>query len=72
MTHRLGHLGFNSALGVSLDYLIHNSSGWGHVSGVHSPGVGPKGLALVRLHVIQNKKKIAFCKVIHLHISQSK
>ena len=38
----------------SLDYLIHDSGGWGHVSKVYSPGIGPKGLALVRFHVIKS------------------
>jgi hypothetical protein len=31
-----------------LDYLIHGSSGWGCVSGIFYPRVGPKGFALVR------------------------
>lgn len=32
---RLGHPGFDSALRVALDYLIHGFGGWGCVSGVY-------------------------------------
>lgn len=42
----------------SLDYLIHDSGGWGHVFKVYSPGIGPKGLALVWFHVI---KSVSHC-----------
>jgi hypothetical protein len=44
---------FDSALRVSLDYLIHGSSRWGHVFVVYSSGVGPKGPAFSRFHVIE-------------------
>uniref|UniRef100_A0A7N2KRJ1 Uncharacterized protein n=1 Tax=Quercus lobata TaxID=97700 RepID=A0A7N2KRJ1_QUELO len=43
----------------SLDYLIHDSGGWGHVSKVYSLGIGPKGLALVRFHVIKSRRRTA-------------
>lgn len=42
MSYRLRHPEFNSALGVPLDYNIHGFGGWDCVSGVYSPGVGPK------------------------------
>jgi hypothetical protein len=51
MSRELGHPEFDSTLEVLLDYLIHGSGGWGHVSGVYSPGVGPKGPVLVKFHV---------------------
>jgi hypothetical protein len=69
MSHRLGNSGFNSALGVLLEYPMHNSGGWSHVSGVFSLGGGSEGPYLSH-H--PKKKKDSICKVIHLHISQSK
>ena len=35
---------------------MHNSGGWGHISVVYFPGVGSKGSALARFHVIKKKK----------------
>lgn len=37
---RFGHLGFDYALGILLDYLIHVSGRWGRVSKAYSPEVG--------------------------------
>ena len=37
---------------------MHNSGGWGHISVVYFPGVGSKGSALARFHVIKKKKKV--------------
>jgi hypothetical protein len=39
-----------------MNYLIHGSGGWGRVSKVYYPRVGPKGTTLVRLPVIEKKK----------------
>lgn len=48
---RFRHPGFNSALGVHIDYLIHGSGEWGgRVSTVYVTKVGLKGLALVRFN----------------------
>ena len=51
-------------MALLLDCLIHDSSEWGHVSMVYSPGVGPKGPSLVRFYVI-NKNDI---KKIYIYI----
>jgi hypothetical protein len=48
-----GHFGFDSTLGVPLNYWIHGFDGWNHVSGVYSLRVGPKGPAFVRFHVLK-------------------
>ena len=54
-----------SRLVVSLDYLIHGSSGWDYVSMVYFLGVGPKGPALVRFHIITKKQieYVLYCRV---------
>ena len=54
-----------SRLVVSLDYLIHGSSGWDCVSMVYFLGVGPKGPALVRFHIITKKQieYVLYCRV---------
>ena len=57
MSCRTRHLGFKFPLRAPLNYLIHDFDGWGCVSVVYSPGVGPKGLFLVRFHVIKKRKK---------------
>jgi hypothetical protein len=54
---RLEHLGFDSILGVLLDYLIHGSQGLGCVSEVYSLEVGLKGLTLVKFHVLKKENK---------------
>jgi hypothetical protein len=54
---RLEHPGFDSVLGVLLDYLIHGSGGLGCVSEVYSPEVGLKGPTLVKFHVLKNRTK---------------
>lgn len=43
--------------GSSLDYLIHSFGRWSLVFVVYSPGVGPKGRALVRFHVKKKKRR---------------
>jgi hypothetical protein len=49
---RLEHPGFDSVLGVLLDYLIHGSGGLGCVS-----EVGLKGPTLVKFHVLKKRTK---------------
>ena len=57
MSCRPRHSRFDPPMALLLDCLIHDSSEWGHVSMVYSPGAGPKGSSLVRFYVI---KKIIF------------
>ena len=49
--------GLGWALGVTLDYLMHGSGKWGHISVVYSSVVGPKCPTLVRFHFKKKKKK---------------
>jgi hypothetical protein len=55
MSCRFGYYEFNFGLGIPLDYLIHGFGRWSRVYGVYFPGVGSKGPALLRFHVIKNK-----------------
>jgi hypothetical protein len=62
MSRRLGHLGFNSALRVSVDHLIHGSDGWSRVFEVYSPWVGSEAPILERFHTIKKNKIIIILK----------
>jgi hypothetical protein len=59
MSHRVRRPWFDSALGVPLDYLIHDSTRWGRISGGLTPLGGSKGHCLgeVLFYIIFFKKK---------------
>ena len=67
MSCRSRHPRFVSPLEILLDYLVHSSSGWSHVSKVYSPRMGPKSLALEKFHAI-NKIKIKKIKNFKLRL----
>ena len=50
---RVRHPRFDSALGVSLDYMIHGSTRWGRISGGFTSRVGFEGhcLGAALLHI---------------------